>query len=154
MRLIELGNYQNAITWYDYVINSPRVDHPLKARAAMFAGITVARFLEDKTGARGYWQIVVEKFGNATEFSQPANFLIGTVDEATFRNRMEKATDLKAIGEYVIGLKHRLSGDEKGARIAYKRCIELSNEKDPLKLEIPYKWAYEDLQRLQPPDAR
>jgi tetratricopeptide (TPR) repeat protein len=149
MRLIELGNYQNAITWYNYVINSPKVDDPLKARAGMLAGITLARFLEDKTGARGYWQLVVEKFGDATYFSQPANFLLGSVDEATFRNRMEKVSDLKAIGEYVIGLKHRLGGDEKGARIAYKRCIELSSEKDPLKMEIPYKWAYEDLQRLQ-----
>ena len=115
----------------------------------MFAGITIARFLEDKNGAREYWQLVVEKYGNATYFSQPANFLLGTVDKATFRNRMQQASDLKAIGEYVIGLKLRLGGDEKGARIAYTKCIELSNEKDLLKLEIPYKWAYEDLQRLQ-----
>jgi hypothetical protein len=31
----------------------------------MFAGITVARFLENnKTAANDYWQLVVEKFGH------------------------------------------------------------------------------------------
>jgi tetratricopeptide (TPR) repeat protein len=149
MRSIELGNHQKAIIWYNYVINSPRVEESLKARAAMFAGITVARFLEEKNSAREYWQLVVEKYGNTTHLSDPARFLLNKVDEATFRYRMATASDLQAIGEYVIGLKHRLGGDTASAEIAFQRCVELSDEKDPVEMEIPYKWAYEDLQRLQ-----
>ncbi|MGD2272271.1 MAG: hypothetical protein PVI06_17860, partial [Desulfobacterales bacterium] len=103
----------------------------------------------DKTGARAYWQLVAENFENVTFFLRPAGFLLGRVDEATFKTQIDTSPDLKAFGTYVIGLKHRLSGNNKAARTAYKRCLELSLEKDPLKMRIPFKWAREDLEHLQ-----
>jgi tetratricopeptide (TPR) repeat protein len=153
-RLSELGNYQAAVTWYNYVIDSPKVDGLLQARAAMFAGITVARFWEDKTRALDYWRLVAENFGDATFFFQPANFLLGRIDESTFKIQIDTSSDLKAFGTYAIGLKHRLGGNSQAARIAFKSCLELSPEKDPLKMRIPFKWAREDLQHLQRQNVR
>ncbi len=148
-RLTGLGNYEQAFIWYNYVINSPRVEKSLRARAAMYAGITAARFLDNPKMAHGYWQIVVEKFYNSAFIHQAAGFLLGTVDEKTFRTQIKGRSEMEAFGEYVIGLKHRILEDKHAAAIAFKRCLELSSEKDPQKMRIPQKWAWEDLERLQ-----
>jgi tetratricopeptide (TPR) repeat protein len=153
-RLTDLGNYEEALIWYGYVINSPKVEEMLRARAAIYAGITAARFLDDKTKARGYWQLVVEKFGDDTFLAQSARFLLGNVDETRFNAKIKESSDTEAFGEYLIGLKRWLVGDERAATVAFKRCLELSSEKDPQKMKIPQKWAWEDLQSLQRGNAK
>jgi len=148
-RLTDLGDYEHAFIWYNYVINSPGVEEILRARAAMYAGITAARFLDDTHRAHEYWQIVVEKFYNSAFIPRAADFLLGAVDEKTFRTQITATPETEAFGEYVIGLKHRTLADKKAAANAFKRCLKLSSEKDPQKMRIPQKWAWEDLQRLQ-----
>jgi tetratricopeptide (TPR) repeat protein len=149
IRLTDLQKYEEAIKWYGYIINSPKVDVTIRARAAMFAGITVARFSDDQAGANVYWRLLTQQFDGATFFSQPADFLLGRVNEATFRRHINSSLDEMAFGEYVIGLKQRIDGDKQSAASAFERCLKLSTEKDPHKLKIPYKWAWQDLQQIR-----
>lgn len=149
IRLADLGKHEKAIEWYDRIINSPNVNEIIRARAAMFAGITVARLSSDPARANVYWRLLTDQFAGLTSFSQPANFLLGKVKETTFRRQVNRTPDEIAFGEYLIGLRHWLDGDQPAAASAFERCLKLSTEKDPDSLKIPYRWAREDLQKIR-----
>jgi 4-amino-4-deoxy-L-arabinose transferase-like glycosyltransferase/cytochrome c-type biogenesis protein CcmH/NrfG len=148
-RFTELENYAEAVQLYDFVMRSRQVDKRIRVAAAMMAGITQARFLNDPGGAGTYWNYVVNQFEMFKFFSLQAKFLNGTVTEETFRQQMGDSPDWKVSAEYVIGLKHWMHGDLPSAAQAFERCLQTKTEKKSSNRYSPQKWAREDLQRIQ-----
>lgn len=144
-RLIELQKFEEALSWYDSVMHSPRVDKTIRAHAAMLAGITVARHFRDKKRASGYWQMVVDKFADASFWGHPANYLTGALSEAVFRRQLKKSQRLWMEDEYIIGLKHWLEGDLISAGKAFEHSLALGSAPSSSVLNIPRKWIREDL---------
>jgi tetratricopeptide (TPR) repeat protein len=148
-RFTELGNYEEAVGLYDFIMRSRQVDKLIRVSAAMMAGITRARFLNDAAGAATCWEYVVNQFEEFKFFSLQAKYLIGTLTEETFRQQMGDSPDWKVSAEYAIGLNHWLHGEAFFAAQAFGRCLQIHTETPPPTHYSPRKWAREDLQRIQ-----
>jgi tetratricopeptide (TPR) repeat protein/4-amino-4-deoxy-L-arabinose transferase-like glycosyltransferase len=147
-RLVALGRYPEALYWYDTVEGSPQVKKELRAKAAMLAGFTLARFFRDEKGARAHWQRVMRKYGELSFFSGQAEYLLGELNEAALRDQMAHSTAQRVSAEYVIGLKHWLKGDDSGAAAALRRCLSLAGDDELPEVQMPRQWAREDLERM------
>jgi tetratricopeptide (TPR) repeat protein len=144
-RLIESEKFEEALSWYDTVIHSAQVDKSIRAHAAMLAGITVARQYRDQKRASNYWQMIVDKFADASFWEPPAAYLSGLLPEAKFRAQSKKSQGLQMEAQYIIGLKRWLEGDLISAAKAFEHALAIDSGPKSSKFNIPQKWIREDL---------
>ncbi len=148
-RLTELGDYEDAIGLYDWVMRSRQVNKFVRVTAGMLAGITTARYLSHSAGENIFWHYVENEFDAFKFFSLQAKFLSGSLSEKEFRLQVGESPDWKVSAEYVIGLNHWMNGDAASAVQAFERCLEVKIEKKARNRYAPQKWAREDLKRIQ-----
>ena len=153
-RLIELGNYTDAVELYDRVMGSRQVDKLVRVTAGMLAGITTARFLNNSAHQIIYWQYIVDEFDEFKFFSLQAKFLNGTLSDKEFKLQMGDSPDWKVSAEYVSGLNHWLNGDIVSAAQAFERCLQMGTGLKSSNQYSPLKWAREDLERIKKENRR
>jgi hypothetical protein len=129
-------------------MRSRQVAKRIRLSAAMRAGVTIARFLNDNEAARRYWQYILRKFNEFKFFSLQASFMVGDLDEESFRNLMGNTLEGQITAEYMIGLQYRLNGNTTSAIQAYRRCLQIDTGDNAFDLDSPRTWAREDLQHL------
>lgn len=147
-RLTELGNYEEAIGLYDWVMRSRQVDKLVRVTAGMLAGITTARYLNRTAAEKIYWQYILKEFDDYKFFSLQAEYLNGTLTEKEFRLQMGDSPDRQVSAEYVIGLNLWLKGDAASAAQAFERCLQVDTEIKSRNQYSPLEWAKEDLKRI------
>lgn len=154
LRFREAGNLKNALGLYDRIMKSRGMTKRIRLSAAMRAGMIHARFINDAAEARRYWQFVVRKFSEFRFFSSQASFLLGDLDEKSFRKLMGDTAEGLVTAEYIIGLNRRLNGNTASAIQAYRRCLQIDIDDAAFDQDSPRTWAREDLQRLIKIDKR
>jgi len=147
--LVEMGNYKYAVGLYDGVMRSRKTNRYLRVQAAMLAGITATRHLKNAEAASGYWLAVSRKFQDFKFFALQADYMLGVMDENTFRKHMQLSNQWQIAAGYMIGLKNWLNGDLPKAEKEFQRCLVDLNDPDAKPETIPQKWAWEDLQRIR-----
>jgi tetratricopeptide (TPR) repeat protein len=148
-RLVDLGYYEDALQSYTHVMRMRDANRYLRVQAAMKAGYTAARYFQNVELATSYWQTVSEAYRDFRFFALQADFLIGALNEAEFMQAMGDASKWKASAFYAVGLRRNLAGDVKGAAAAFKQALSGPTRLAGKPEEIPQKWAWEDLQRLE-----
>jgi len=148
-RLVEMGNYEYAAGLYDRVMHSRRTNRYLRVQAAMLAGTLATRHLKNAEMARGYWFAVSRKFRDFKFFAQQADYMLGELDENTFRKRMQRSNQWQVAAAYMIGLKNLFNGDLLKAEREFQRCLTDLHDWEAKPETIPQKWAWEDLQRIR-----
>jgi tetratricopeptide (TPR) repeat protein len=148
-RLNELGNHEDAIGLYTFVMRSRQVDKLVRVTSALLAGLLTARFLDGAADTETYWDYIVDEFDDFRFFSLQAKFLKGSLSEETFREQMGPSLDWMVAAEYVIGLNHWLNGDVSSAIQAFENCLNLDNGKPSRNPYLPQTWAREDLKRVR-----
>lgn len=147
-RYRESGNFKQALELYDRVMTSRDVAKRIKLTAAMQAGMLHARLNNDAARARHYWQLIERDFREFKFFASQASFLLGNLDENSFRKLMGDSPEGQATAEYIIGLHHRLNGNRPSAIRSYQRCLQIDTGESSLGGDTPRAWAREDLRRL------
>ena len=125
LRFSESGNVKESIELYDKIMRSRQVAKRIRLSAAMRAGMTIARFLNDAEEARRYWQYIVREFNEFKFFSLQASFMAGDLDEKSFRKLIEDTPEGQVTAEYIVGLRYRLNGNTTRAIQAYRRCLQI-----------------------------
>ena len=149
-RMIDLGNYPQAISLFKFVMNAHDADRHLRARAAMAAGITAVRFNNDIAIGRQFFDAILTDFGEFRFFALQAEFLRGDISVDELKRRMARGAEWESAAAYVIGLSLRVRGDLKGAAVAYKECLETVKTERAIRPDgLPQKWAWDDLRRIQ-----
>jgi hypothetical protein len=148
-RLVDMGQYDDAVYLYRLVSASSDTERYLRVQATMKAGITAARFMPDEVDIREYWNAVARDYDDFTFFSLQARFLSGSIDGESFERQMNRNAEWRAAVAYAMGLKHWLNGDIVAATDAFERCLRLGGKKTARPERIPQKWAWEDLNRLR-----
>jgi tetratricopeptide (TPR) repeat protein len=148
-RLKKLGNYEDAIGLYTFIMRSRQTDKFVRVTSAMLAGLLTARFLDGAADTETYWDYIIDEFDKFRFFSLQARFLKGALSEETFREQMGSSFDWMVAAEYVIGLNHWLKGDVSSAIQAFENCLNLDNGEPSHKPYLPQTWAREDLQRVR-----
>ena len=148
LRFSESGNVKESIELYDKIMRSRQVAKRIRLSAAMRAGMTIARFLNDAEDARRYWQYIVEEFNEFKFFSLQASFMVGDLDEKSFRKLIGDTPEGQVTAEYIVGLHYRLNGNTTRAIQAYRRCLQIDTGDHTFDLNSPRTWAREDLQHL------
>ena len=147
-RLSALGDYQQAIALYGQVARSRSADRHFRVQAALLAGIWHTRFFQAADKALPYWQLTLKEFRDFPFFALQAGFMGGQIDEADFRQAMQKDALWQSTAVYMIGLKHLVIGDRSRAVAEFERCLALGGDTQKEQLPVPQRWAEEDLQRL------
>ncbi len=154
LRLDDLANMDDAREIFERVAADQRADPFTRARALILAGRMEAVRRGDLEAARGFWARAALQAPLVPFFALQARFLLGEIDESTFRREMEALDSPTALefAEYTIGLHRRLRGDLDGARAAYGRCLSLAGQRssDEPPAELPQRWAWEELRILEP----
>jgi tetratricopeptide (TPR) repeat protein len=148
-RLVEMGNYEYAAGLYDRVVHSRKTNRYLRVQAAMLAGILATRHLINAEMARGYWLAVSRNFRDFKFFAQQADYMLGVLDENTFRKHMQRSNQWQIAAAYMIGLKNWSNGDLPKAEREFQRCLADLRDSEAKPETIPQKWAWEDLQRIR-----
>ena len=151
LRFKEAGSYQEALKLYDRVMTSRKVAKKTRLSAAMQAGMLIARYSDNAGGAAHYWRYVIKEFNEFKFFSFQAAFLVGDLDEASLREQLGNTPVNRAAAEYVIGLRHRITGDTQSAIAAYRRSLQVNINDQSSYRDSPQTWAREDLQHLFDP---
>ena len=149
-RKITLGNPGDALRLYEAILFSRDVDRYLRVQAAMKGGITAARLLNDRTEAGKFWNQVRTQFKDFTFFALQAEYFLGEIDEQRFSQMMDRGPLWQASAAYAVGLKRRLDGDPAGAAAAFEKCLTYREDEGKGRPEqVPYSWAWEDLQSVR-----
>lgn len=148
-RLVEMGNFEYAAGLYDRIMHSRKTNRYLRVQAAMLAGTLATRHLKNAEMARRYWLAVSRKFRDFTFFAQQADYMLGVLDENTFRKHMQRSNQWQIAAAYMIGLKNWFNGDLPKAEREFQRCLADLRDLEAKPDTIPQKWAWEDLQRIR-----
>jgi tetratricopeptide (TPR) repeat protein len=148
LRLNEAGNLKGALELYDMVIKSRDAAKQVRLSATMRAGMIHARLNYDAAEARRYWLLIVREFNDFTFFSAQASFLLGDLDEKSFREMMGDSPEGQVTAEYIIALHHQLNGNTASAIQAYRRCLQLDIGDHTFGQDSPRTWAREDLRDI------
>jgi tetratricopeptide (TPR) repeat protein len=148
-RLVEMGNYEYAVGLYDRVMHSRKTNRYLRVQAAMLAGILATRHLKNTEMAQGYWLAVYRKFRDFKFFALQADYMLGVLDENTFRKHMQFSNQWQTAAAYMIGLKNWSNGDLPKAEKEFQRCLDDLSDPEAKPETIPQKWAWEDLRRIR-----
>ena len=149
-RLVDLGEHRQAVRIYDRVVSDRGADPHLRVKAALAAGITAVRFFDDKKVGQKFFSIIVKDFKEFSFFSIQAEFLQGVISAAELKIKMARGAEWQAAAAYVAGLSCELRGDLEKATAAYRECLDtIKTEKSVRPNGLPYKWAWDDLRRIQ-----
>jgi len=54
-----------------------------------------------------------------------ASFMVGDLDEKSFRKLIGDTPEGQVTAEYIVGLHYRLNGNTTRAILAYRRCLQI-----------------------------
>lgn len=147
-RLNDLERHQEALGLYRILSEESHPNRIIRLQAAMLAGLTASRFLNDSKSAEPFWQIVSDRFKEYTFFSRQAEFMLGRMSEEQFAASMRHKPEWEATAAYMIGLRALLADKKEAAKEWFERSLTFEY---PVDSDAPYNpqvWAAEDLKRI------